>query len=110
MDLIIILVATSSEDEAMGLSRILIELQLVACASILPKVKSIFQWEGKISEEEEYLMILKTKKSLFKAVEDIVLAKHSYEVPEIIALPILEGSHSYLTWVHDVTRNPGFAN
>lgn len=106
MDAIVVLVTTSSEEEAIALGRTLIEQRLVACVNVLPKVQSIFQWEGKISEEEEYLMILKTRMPLFKALETTITAQHSYEVPEIIALPVVEGAPSYLSWVHDMTRNP----
>jgi len=108
VDAIVVLVTTSSEEEAVALGKLLVEQRLVACANILPKVKSIFQWDGKISEEEECLMILKTKKPLFKALEKTIMAHHSYDVPEIIALPIVEGSQSYLSWVHDMTRNNEF--
>ena len=110
MDAIVVLVTTSSEEEASALGKILVAQKLVACVNVLPKVKSIFQWEGKISEEEECLMILKTRKPLFKALEKTIMAKHSYDVPEIIALPILEGAQSYLSWVHEVTRNPESVN
>lgn len=105
MDAIVVLVTTSSEEEATALGKMLVEHRLVACVNVLPKVKSIFQWNGKISEEEECLMILKTRKPLFKALEKMIIAQHSYDVPEIIALPIVEGSPSYLSWVHDMTRN-----
>ncbi len=105
MDAIVVLVTTSSEEEATALGKMLVEHRLVACVNVLPKVKSIFQWDGKISEEEECLMILKTRKPLFKALEKMIIAQHSYDVPEIIALPIVEGSPSYLSWVHDMTRN-----
>ena len=108
MDAIVVLVTTSSEEEAVALGKLLVEHRLVDCANILPKVKSIFQWDGKISEEEECLMILKTKKPLFKVLEKTIMAHHSYDVPEIIALPIVEGSQSYLSWVHDMTRNHEF--
>ena len=105
MDAIVVLVTTSSEEEATVLGKMLVEHRLVACVNVLPKVKSIFQWDGKISEEEECLMILKTRKPLFRALEKTIIAQHSYDVPEIIALPIVEGSPSYLSWVHDMTRN-----
>ncbi len=105
MDAIVVLVTTSSEKEAIALGKMLVEHRLVACVNVLPKVKSIFQWNDKISEEEECLMILKTRKPLFKALEKMIIAQHSYDVPEIIALPIVEGSASYLSWVHDMTRN-----
>lgn len=106
MDAIVVLVTASSEEEATALSKILVEERLVACVNILPRLKSIFQWEGKVSEEEECLMILKTVKHLFRAIEKAIITQHSYDVPEIIALPIIDGSNSYLSWVHDMTQKP----
>ena len=104
MDAIVVLVTTSSEEEATRLGKLLVEQQFVACVNILPKMKSIFRWEGKVSEEEECLMILKTKMSIFKDLEKTIIAQHSYEVPEIIALPIEAGSQTYLSWIYDMTR------
>ena len=104
MDAIVVLVTTSSEEEATRLGKLLVEQQLVACVNILPKMKSIFRWEGQVSEEEECLMILKTRMSIFKALENTIIAQHSYEVPEIIALPIGAGLQPYLSWVSDMTR------
>jgi len=106
MDAIIVLVTIPSEEEAARLGRLLVEQQLVACVNVLPKMKSIFLWEGKVSEEEECLMILKTRLPIFKALEDTIIAQHSYEVPEIIALPIGAGSQPYLSWIYDMTRTP----
>ena len=95
---------TSSEEEATRLGKLLVEQQFVACVNILPKMKSIFRWEGKVSEEEECLMILKTKMPIFKDLKKTIIAQHSYEVPEIIALPIEAGSQTYLSWIYDMTR------
>jgi periplasmic divalent cation tolerance protein len=106
VDAIVVFVTTSSEEEAAALAKLLVEQHLVACVNVLPKMKSFFQWEGKISEEVECMMILKTKISLFNALEKTILAQHSYDVPEIIALPIVKGSESYLSWVQDMTRKP----
>ena len=104
MDAIAVLVTTSSEEEATRLGKLLVEQQLVACVNILPKMKSIFWWEGQVSEEEECLMILKTRMPIFKVLEKTIIAQHSYEVPEIIALPIGTGSQPYLSWVYNMTR------
>ncbi|MDA0737581.1 MAG: divalent-cation tolerance protein CutA [Nitrospirae bacterium] len=106
---IVVLVTTSSEEEAIVLGKMLVHQRLVACVNILPKMKSIFQWENKVAEEEECLMILKTVKPLFHFLEKAIIAQHSYDVPEIIALPIVDGSESYLTWVHEMTQKPNIA-
>ncbi|MDT7042033.1 divalent-cation tolerance protein CutA [Candidatus Nitronereus thalassa] len=104
MDAIVVFVTTSSEEEAAALAKLLVAQHLVACVNVLPKVKSFFQWEGKISEEEEYLMILKTRMPLFNTLKKAITAQHSYDVPEIIALPIVQGSESYLSWIQDMTN------
>ena len=105
-DAIVVLVTTASEEEATALGRLLIQQRLVACVTILPHVKSIFQWKDNISEEEEWLMILKTRRPLFAALEKAIIAEHSYDVPEIIALSILNGSQPYLAWVDAMTKKP----
>ena len=102
MDAIVVLVTASSEEEATSLGKLLVERQLVACVNILPKKKSIFRREGQVSEEEECLMILKTRMPIFSALEKTIIEQHSYEVPEIIALPIAVGSQPYLSWVYDM--------
>ena len=106
MDEIVVFVTTSSDEEATALGKLLVERRLVACINIHPKIKSMFQWEGKITEEEECLMILKTRKSLFKDLEQTIIVNHSYDVPEIIALPIVVGSQPYMSWIHDMTKEP----
>ena len=103
---IVVLVTASTEEEAMTLGKMLVNQRLIACVNILPRLKSIFQWEGKVAEEEECLMILKTVKPQYKALEKFIMSHHSYDVPEIIALPVVNGSESYLSWVHEMTRKP----
>ncbi len=73
--------------------------KLIACANIIPGVQSIFSWQGKVDKGKEVLLILKTKKILFKKVAARVKALHSYQTPEIIALPIIDGSRDYLQWI-----------
>ena len=100
---ITILITASSEEEAGRIGKTLVEEKLVACANIIPKIRSIFSWKGEICDEDEVLMILKSKESLFRQIEDRVKTLHSYEVPEIIALPIHSGSEDYLRWIEAVT-------
>lgn len=101
MSAVIIFITTSSEDEAQKLSDILIEKRLVACVNIIPKVNSIFHWQGSVSHETEALMIAKSIKKQMQKIIATVKQNHSYEVPEIIALPIIEGSEDYLNWIND---------
>ena len=102
---IVVFVTTGSEEQAKQLSHVLVEQQLVACANIFPSIQSIFKWEGQVMEEKESLLMLKTRADLFKEVEAAIRAHHSYDVPEIIALPIQRGSEDYLSWVRQATKS-----
>ncbi len=103
IEAIVVFVTTGSEQEAKSLARKLVEQRLVACANIFPTIQSIFQWEGQVTEEQESLLMLKTTSSTFEQVESVIKTHHSYEVPEIIALPIQRGSEDYLSWVRQMT-------
>ena len=100
MDYILIMVTASSREEAEKIATTLLERKLIACANILGPVSSRFWWQGKIDSAEEYMIFMKTKRELFDQVADNVKQLHSYEVPEIIALPIVEGAKSYLEWIN----------
>jgi periplasmic divalent cation tolerance protein len=102
-DFIVILVTASSEEEAKKIAQSLVEKRLVACVNIIKDVQSVFRWKGKISDEKELLLIIKTRKKLYKNVEEEIKTLHAYEVPEIIALPIISGSKDYLYWVDSET-------
>lgn len=103
---IVVFVTASSEEEAGRIGRRLVEERLAACVNLLPAVRSLFWWEGRVSEERETLMILKTRASLFPDLAREVRALHSYQVPEIVALPIKKGSDDYLAWIQAVTSKP----
>ncbi len=93
----------SSGEEARAIAKALVGEQLVACVNIVPKIASFFWWKGKLCEEEETLLIAKTRASQFAHVVERVKALHSYEVPEVIALPLSAGSEDYLRWIDEVT-------
>lgn len=93
----------SSLDEARLVARTLVQKRLVACANIIPWVESIFSWEDEIDTQQESLVIFKTRIDLFEKVRDEILIHSSYEVPEILALPIHDGNQAYLDWVMDMT-------
>jgi periplasmic divalent cation tolerance protein len=100
---IVVLITASSEDEAAKISRALVDARLAGCVNIIKNIRSIYSWEGKIEDEPEILMIVKTQKPLFDNLMKKVKELHSYTVPEIIALPILDGSEDYLKWLREVT-------
>lgn len=81
----------------------LVEKQLAACVNVLPGVASIYQWEGQTRQDEEVLALIKTGSGRFEALREEILRLHPYEVPEIIALPVKEGSEAYLSWVRRQT-------
>ena len=101
---IVILVTTSSEPEAHKIADLLLSRRKAACVNIVPKVESSFWWQGKLDSAKESLLIIKTEASLLSEIVDLVKASHSYEVPEIIALPIIGGNVDYLKWIGDEAR------
>jgi len=104
MDKIIVLITTSSKEEAEAIGGHLVETKLAACVNIIPEIQSLFFWEGKRCSESETLLLVKTKRSLFAPLCEAVQKQHSYSVPEMIALPIIEGTPNYLQWVDENTR------
>lgn len=98
---IIVLVTTPAKKEAEKIVQHLLDNKFIACANIIGPVSSVFRWSGKIEKAEEYLTLMKTRSDLFEKVEGAVKALHSYEVPEILAIPIVEGSKAYLKWLED---------
>lgn len=101
---IVVLVTCSNREEAEAISSRLLEDRLAACINIINSVQSFFHWEGKIDQADEVIMCIKTRRALFSALRDKVKALHSYKVPEIIALSIIEGDKAYLKWVNDETQ------
>ena len=99
MAYIVVLMTASSKEEAVKIVRALLEERLITCANIMDPVSSLFWWQGKIQEEKEVLAIMKSSESLFGKLSQRVMELHSYDVPEILALPIIEGSSSYLEWM-----------
>lgn len=97
----VIFVTAGSRPEARRIARTLLERRLVACANIVPGVESHYWWKGKIDHAREWLLVMKTRRSRFRAVERAVKALHSYQVPEIIALPLAAGQADYLRWIAD---------
>ncbi|MGH7257539.1 MAG: divalent-cation tolerance protein CutA [Nitrospiraceae bacterium] len=101
---LVVFVTASSYEEANNLSSLVVERKLAACATIVENVRSLFRWEGKVNSEKESLLILKTTAGRFVDLEKLVKKHHSYEVPEIIAFPIVMGSEDYLKWIRQETQ------
>lgn len=98
-DKIVVLVTAGSLRESKKIARRLVEARLAACVNITQPVRSIYHWGGKVAEDKEFLLIIKTTRKRYPEVKAAVLETHSYTTPEIISLPILEGSDAYLTWL-----------
>jgi periplasmic divalent cation tolerance protein len=96
---ILVLVTTSSKQEAEKIAQNLLEAKLIACANIVGPVSSHFHWGGKVEQAEEFLVLIKSRMDLFDAISEQVKALHSYEVPEIVAMPIVAGSKMYIDWL-----------
>jgi periplasmic divalent cation tolerance protein len=104
-DFIVVFVTAGSSVEGDHLARALVDERLAACVNRIKSIKSVYRWQEKVEESEEELLIIKTKKELFPRLEKRVRELHSYSVPEIIALPIIEGSHGYLKWLEEQISN-----
>lgn len=106
-DKIVVLVTCESAKEARRVARALIERRLAACVNILgTPVQSIYHWKGKVESAKESLLFIKTSRQRFESLQDAVQELHSYEVPEIIALPVVKGSRDYLAWISNSLRPP----
>ena len=100
-EFVVAFVTAGSAEEADRLAQALVGEQLAACVNRVRSIQSVYRWQGKIEQSEEELLIIKTSRQLFPALERRVKELHSYSVPEIIALPVLEGSVEYLNWLRD---------
>ncbi len=98
-DKIVVLVTCSSTREARKIARTLVERRLAACVNILDRIRSVYRWKGKVEESSERLLVIKTARGRFRALETAVRELHSYELPEIVALPLVDGLEEYLGWI-----------
>ena len=103
-DKVVIMVTAASRRECRKIARRLIEEKLAACVNITQPIQSVYRWEGKINHGKEFLMFIKTTRDLFPQVRAEIALIHSYHTPEIICLPIIDGSPNYLQWVADSVR------
>ncbi len=105
-DKIVVLSACGSEEEAVRLARHLVETRVAACVNIIPGARSIYHWKGAIEDAAEWMLVIKSRRDLFAALQSELGKMHSYEVPEMVALPVVEGSESYLAWMDRELKKP----
>ena len=101
---IMITTTFSNQEEMEDVVHLLLDERLVSCCQI-KEIQSLYHWKGKVENEKEYLVLMKTKKDLYKEVEKEILNHHSYEVPEIISYEITNGYSKYLNWIEDETKS-----
>ncbi len=102
-DVIVTFITAPNEEEAVKIARSLVESRLAACVNIIKDVRSIYTWQGRTEDDSEVLMIVKTQKHLFGELAARVKELHSYDVPEVIALPVTHGAEEYLKWLREST-------
>ncbi len=101
---VVVLITVGDPEEARKIAGALVDRRKAACVNIVPQVTSIFRWEGNIEDEKESLLVVKTRAELLPELKALVSGIHSYEVPEIIALPIVDGNAEYLEWIGTETE------
>jgi periplasmic divalent cation tolerance protein len=101
---LVVFVTAADKRQAMKIAKVAIEARLAACANVLPNIRSVYCWNGKLIVGQEVLVMLKTTEHRYRALEKSIMALHSYEVPEVIAIQITKGSQQYLGWVVSETN------
>lgn len=96
---LIVMMTASNREEARSIARVLVEERLAACCNIMGEVESVYRWEGKVEEATETLVMIKTDAEHFPELESRIRQLHSYDVPEVIATPVVAGSEAYLRWI-----------
>jgi periplasmic divalent cation tolerance protein len=98
-DALVVLTTLASEEEAVALVRALLERRLVACGTVLPAGRSVYRWQGKIADEREAVVLLKTRSGRLESLKEAFATLHPYKVPELLALPVTAGLGRYLDWI-----------
>jgi periplasmic divalent cation tolerance protein len=98
-DKIVVLSTCASAEEAQRVARALVEKRLAACVNVMPGIRSVYRWKDAIEDEEEVLLLIKTSRGLLEELREEIERLHSYEVPEVIALSVVDGSERYLAWM-----------
>lgn len=100
----IVLTTAGSQEEAQKIAHALVERKLAACANIVPRIESVYRWQGKVESATEWLLIVKTTAESFGAVRDAIQKLHSYDLPECVMLEVKDGSENYLAWIDDSVK------
>jgi periplasmic divalent cation tolerance protein len=103
-DALVVLTTTENEADAERLARLIVEAGLAACVQVLPRMSSIYRWQGKIEQSSETLLLIKTTRAVYLQLETTIKQNHSYETPEIVALSVETGSDDYLNWLKSSVR------
>jgi periplasmic divalent cation tolerance protein len=103
---VVLLVTTPTTDAAVEIARALVEEGLAACGNVIPAIRSIYRWEGKVQDDAEALLVIKTERRLVPAVKERLPVLHPYQVPEMLVLPVQDGLDPYLEWIAKNVR-PG---
>jgi periplasmic divalent cation tolerance protein len=98
-DKIVVFNTCASADEAERLARRLVDERLAACVNVISPVRSFYRWKGEVEEAAEWLLIIKSSRELFSSLSVVLKSAHSYELPEVIAMPVVDGSTDYLSWI-----------
>ena len=101
----VVVYVTAPQAEAPELARTLVERHLVACVNLVPAVRSFYNWQGQVHDDPEALLIIKTTEDGFEALRAAVVELHSYDVPEVISVPVTHGHAPYLSWIRDSLRD-----
>src|SRR5271157_2038733 len=97
--IIVILSTCATQEEAEKLARLLLDRRLAACVNVIPHIRSYYRWKGAIESADECLLVVKSSRELFGSIGAVLEKEHSYEVPELLALPVVEGATNYLNWL-----------
>jgi periplasmic divalent cation tolerance protein len=103
----LVLTTAGSDEQALTIARALVERRLAACVNVLHGACSVYRWQGKIEEEEERVLLIKTDEARFPRVRDAIREVHSYAVPEVLAIPIADGDRDYLAWLAQAIADDG---
>lgn len=104
-DKIVVLSTCASEEEAERLARSLVEQRMAACVNVIPRMRSFYRWQGKLDSAEEWLLLIKSSRDRFERLLAALEKAHSYEVPEVLALPVVDGAANYLSWLDTGLRD-----